>query len=121
MTELEEAHKNMYRHMTAFNYYYCIKLPDEPVNPVKVEQEAWKLLMPRIEQHLKRFKNYIENYYNPEEVDRDQLLAHILNGWELLQDWNLISKSYKAKLERNWDFVEERENTTRQLIDRLKC
>jgi hypothetical protein len=40
-------------------------------------------------------------------------------GWNLLQHWNTISKSYKAKYEQGRDKVAEREEATRQLIQEL--
>jgi hypothetical protein len=49
----------------------------------------------------------------------EQLLAHIDCGWNLLQQWNTISKSYKAKYHRVWDRVAETEEDTKQLIQEL--
>lgn len=101
-----------------FDFCYLHSLPQEEVNPLQVEQEAWKLLSPKVKQHLDEFGNYIEGY-SPQNVNQGQLLTHVDCGWNLLQQWNIISKSYKAKYGQAWDKVAEREKATRQLIQEL--
>jgi hypothetical protein len=103
---------------TGFDFCYLHSLPHEEVNPLKVEQEAWKLLSPKVKQHLDKFGTYIEGY-SPQNVEQGQLLTHVDCGWNLLQHWNTISKSYKAKYEQVGDKVAEREEATRQLIQEL--
>jgi hypothetical protein len=103
-----------------FDYYYLISLPRAKVNPLQLEQKAWRLLSPRVKQHLGEFGNYIAKY-SQQNPERERLLTHINCGWELLQKWNVISKSYKAKHGKVWTVVSEREEATKQLIQELSA
>ena len=58
-----------------FDFIYLIDLPEREINPLKTEQEAWKLLSPLIKKHEKKFGDYIENY-SLQNVDQEQLLTH---------------------------------------------
>jgi hypothetical protein len=84
-----------------------------------VEQEAWKLLSPHVKGYVNEFGIYISGY-SPQTAEQKPLLTHVNTGWNLLQQWNMISQSYKAKYEQVWDKVEERETTLRGLIQELR-
>ena len=101
-----------------FDICYLHSLPYDGVNPLRVEQEAWKLLSPNVKQHLDKFGTYIKGY-STQNVDSEQLLAHVNCGWDLLQQWNTISNSHKAKYEKDWSKIPEREEATRKLIQEL--
>jgi hypothetical protein len=116
---LRECHKEMNRKRVHFDLYYSADhLPSVDANPLRLEQDAWKLLSPKVKQHLVEFDGFIEDY-SPQNADGEQLLAHVDCGWDLLQDWNVISQSYKAKRERVWDKVAEREDKIMELIRKL--
>ncbi len=117
-SRLQEANKKMSGWKKGFDITYLHSLPRAEINPLQVEQEAWKLLSPNIKQYLNEFGTYLEGY-SPQNADREQLLVHVNWGWNLLQQWNTISNSYKAKYDKNWSSIPEREEATRQLIQEL--
>lgn len=96
------------------------------VNPLQVEQEAWKLLSPRVAGYLERFGHVIGSC-SPDEITeelREQFLGLVKEGWDLLQKWNTISKAYNSKYEMAiygvtdelCGDVDEREEAVRSLI-----
>ncbi len=85
-----------------------------PVNPLELEQRAWNLLSHRLHTHVDEFGSYMDS---PQSCDK--LLEHLTTGWELLQKWNLISESYKAKHEQIWKRVPETEEALKDLIEEL--
>lgn len=91
----------------------------EEVGPLRVEQETWRLLSPLVQKHLDKFGAYIADY-QPSSAEKEVLLGHINEGWGLLQLWNLVSESYKAKLSRKWQNVPEREEALKVLIQELQ-
>lgn len=119
-TKLIDTNKIMAQHKAMFDYCYFHSLPQAEVNPLQVEQDAWELLSPEIKQHLDEFENYIKGY-SPQNVDKEQLLAYVNNSWVLMQKWNIISNSYKAKYEKRWDIIEEKEQAARKLIQELQA
>jgi len=116
--ELVQINERMDQKRIAFDETYLHLLPRESVNPLQVEQEAWKLLSSLVKSQVDSFGKYIESY-QPSTVISDQLLTQINNGWSLLQDWHIISRSYGAKLEEVWDEVKADEQKVRDLITRL--
>jgi hypothetical protein len=111
-----------------FDQQYFIHLPKEIANPLKIEQEAWRLLSPRIRQHLQDFSAYVGGY-SAENASCEQLLPHIDLGWSLLQKWDVISKSYSPKYEiaiypkTGWseNDIQQREEAVRVLIRELSA
>jgi len=104
-------------------------LSREAINPLKIEQEAWKLLSPKVSTYLEKFRQFL-NSYSPEKVNdrsRGELLALTQEGWNLLQKWNIISKSYSPKYEiaiygqTGWTErdIQEREETVNVLVQNL--
>jgi hypothetical protein len=108
-----------------FDICYLFSLPAAPVNPLQVEQEAWRLLSPRVKQHTDEFGEYILSY-SPQTSEKEPLITHISNGWDILQKWNVISESYKAKYESykakygmSRSTIEETETAAKALIEEL--
>ena len=120
---LRYANKRMNDRKLGFDFCYSHSLSRAETNPLKVETEAWELLSPVVGQYISEFWNYIEGY-SPEAAEPWHLLAHVNYGWDLLQKWNTISNSYKAKYgtclgpaeKEEWDNVLEREQNARELI-----
>lgn len=104
-----------------FDVRYFLILPHEEVNPLQVEQEAWKLLSPHVKEYVRDFGIYVEGYSPLAQVDQQQLLTYIDKGLNLLQQWNIISRSYKAKYFRLWEEVGGREDVVRKLIQELQA
>jgi hypothetical protein len=105
--------------MQEFDYCYFYMLPRQKVNPLIIEQESWKLLSPKIKQYLNNFKDYVQKY-SFENIDKEKLLFHINTGWKLIQQWNLISDSYKVKHQKSWNFISEREEALKELYFRRR-
>jgi hypothetical protein len=116
--ELIKLNQKMEQRRLSFDDIYLDLLPREELNPLEIEQQAWKLLSPFIRQHTDIFSKFLETYYS-NGTQREQILTPINNWWNLLQDWNILSNSYKAKLEKMWDEVESREQQIRDLTKRL--
>lgn len=116
--ELKHANERMNQQRANFNFCYLVSLPHAEANPLLLEQDAWRLLSPKVKQHVDKFAIYIGGY-SPEQANREQLLAHTSRAWDLLQSWNTISKSYKAKLEQNWEMLTSREEAVKVLIREL--
>lgn len=116
--ELAKIIDKMRGHKRSFDYCYFGKLPDASINPLSVEQEAWRLLSPLIEGFTNDFENYLVGYL-PQKVQARKLLAYVEKWWDLLNKWNIISRSYRCKLEKMWDELEEREEETKRLIQEL--
>ena len=116
---LRDVNKKMDRESKGFDVCYLFSLPYEEINPLQVEQEAWGLLSPHVSGYVNEFGIYIDGY-SPNTAHKATLLTHVKTGWDLLQQWHLISQSYNAKYEQSWDKVEERENTLKELIQKLR-
>lgn len=116
---LRDANKRMDSQRKGFDVCYLLALPHEEINPLQIEQEAWRLLSPRVKGYVNEFGIYIDGY-SPRSADQGVLLTQVNTGWNLLQQWHLISQSYKAKYEQNWDTVGEREGALRALIEQLQ-
>jgi len=116
---LRHANKRMDSQRKGFDVCYLLALPHEEVNPLQVEQEAWRLLSPHIKEYVNEFGIYIDGY-SPKTADQAGLLTHVNTGWDLLYQWHLISQSYRAKYDQNWDVVRERENALKNLIEQLR-
>jgi len=93
---LRHLNKRMNGKRLDFDCCYFLSLPLAEANPLQVEQEAWKLLSPKVKQHVNEFGDYIEAY-SPKAAKQEQLLAHVDVGWDLLQKWNVIGQSFGAK------------------------
>lgn len=103
-----------------FDTIYFSFLPIQPVNPLPVETEAWKLLSPQIRQFVTAFGTYL-NTYAQESAVSEQLQAHLIIGKDLLEKWNIISDSWKAKYEGEWDTkVPREEESVKELIEQLQ-
>lgn len=116
---LSVVNKRMDCERKGFDVCYLLALPHEAVNPLQVETEAWRLLSPHVKGHINEFGIYISDY-SPQTAEQEPLLAHVNKGWNLLQQWNVVSQSYKAKYEQSWNKVAERENALRELIQKLQ-
>lgn len=103
-------------HFRSFWFYYLFELPRASVNPVPLEQKAWQLLMPKVRKVLNEFEEILNAY---ESCDKDILLRSLKGLWDLIQKWNIISRSFKCKLEKMWDELEEREKEVEKLIEEL--
>ncbi|MEK6910746.1 MAG: hypothetical protein AABW82_03155 [Nanoarchaeota archaeon] len=112
--ELTKWTRDMGMHKTLFDIYYLHKLKTG-LNPLKVEQQCWELLSPRVENHLTVFNGYLDSY-NAKNAKADELLPHLDLSWDLLQKWNVISNSYKAKYCMVWSGVKKEEKKVRSLI-----
>ena len=78
---------------------YFEDLPNATVNPVKFEQEAWRLLSKKVKNHQDEFNNYILNYNRDNSGEDGVRLSNYLVGIYDLMFTKLlvISKSYGAK------------------------
>lgn len=93
---LSYANKRMAGKKFDFDFCYLESLPQEEVNPLQVEQDAWRLLSPLVASYIESFDQYIQGYH-PEIADTNQLLAYVTTGFELLKKWNIISKLFGEK------------------------
>ena len=115
------------RYLERMNYYridfnecYLHSLPLEKLNPLKAEQEAWKLLSPKVKKHVDEFGDFIEEY-SPQNADKERLLALVNADWSLLKKWNVISNSYKAKQQKWADIeIEKKEQVVKRLAQKLQ-
>ena len=117
-TMLKHCIERMIDERNSFDYCYFSRLRDEKVNPLQTEQAAWRLLSPLVRAHTDGFGGYLAGY-SPASAEKDPLLAHLNDGLGLVEDWNVISRSYGAKLEKMWDQLEAREQAAKDLIERL--
>lgn len=116
---LEEMHVDMNQNRIEFNETYLYSLPLQPANPLVVEQQAWRLLSPRVRNHTDEFGDYIKGY-SPETAQYEQLLGQLNTGWGLILKWNVISQSFKGKQYGGVENVlAEREQAVRDLIEEL--
>jgi hypothetical protein len=102
-----------------FDTTYLRDFSQEETDVLQVEQEAWTLLSPQINEYIKGFGAYIETY-SPKTADLISLFSQVNTGWNLLQQWNIISESYRAKYKKDWDLVEEKEAALKVLIEQLR-
>jgi len=116
---LRTANAAMDSQRISFDICYLSSLPAEEINPLQVEQEAWKLLSPQIKQYIGQFGIYIATY-SPQTAEQEQLLGHVDTGWDFIQQWYVVSQSYKAKCEQNWKKVGKRETAVKGLIQALR-
>ncbi len=120
--KMRYANRRMTIQKTEFDNLYLHLLPElSPTpeqNPLRLEQEAWGLLSPVVQQHTDDFGRYLDAY-SPANARKQELLGHVNQGWTLIQDWNIISWSYKTKEQGLWDELETREQAARGLIQRL--
>lgn len=118
--ELEKINEKMKMNKCSFDIYYQNFLSEEPINPLKIEQEAWNLLSSKIEEYLINFNSYTSTY-SPDRIKDGggELTNFIEKGYSLLKDWNTISNSYKMKQERVYDKIEEKEADVKRLINKL--
>jgi hypothetical protein len=132
---LDVANKKMENKRLGFDYCYFVKLPEQEVNPLHVEQKAWQLLSPMVKAHVGTFNQYIRDY-SPQYAEGTQLLVRINSGFGLLQKWNIIADSFGIKYDiaiykgkpdfshvRDEDWfkdVPEKENAVRALICELQ-
>jgi len=71
----------------------------EGVNPLQVEQAAWRLLSPRVLDYAKRLDQFTISY-SPLKVTEEvkaKFLGLVQEGQDLLQQWSRISDSYGPK------------------------
>jgi len=99
----------------AFDLHYLIGLARMSVNPLQVEQEAWRLLSPLVKAQVVSFGEYVKSY-SPTTATQEPLLTHVNNGWTLIQYWNTISNCYKTKLDEVFEEILGREEEVRGLI-----
>ena len=116
---LKVVSTRMNSHRIEFDTCYLFALPEKEVNPLQIEQEAWRLLSPYIRQHVDEFGVYIISY-SPQTAEQQQLLTYVNTGWNLLQQWKIISQSFKTKEQQSWAVVGEREAAVRDLIQELR-
>ncbi|MBI2108504.1 hypothetical protein HYT54_05235 [Candidatus Woesearchaeota archaeon] len=102
---LQNLAERMRKKKELFDIAYLVNLPQESVNPLETEQRAWQELSPRIGCFLDEFDRFIGTYdeaHTNGEIVR-QIKAQIAKWWELIQNWNEISKSYYPKLEEYYE------------------
>ena len=107
----EKRYNHMKNKKSDFDITYLIELPEESVNPLKDEQEKWKNLSPRVGCFLDTLDYLIEEYDSvKEDCEGDRkMVSRVMNEWwELLQEWNALSNSYKVKVEMVYDALNER-------------
>ncbi|MBW2970545.1 hypothetical protein KY320_00120 [Candidatus Woesearchaeota archaeon] len=77
-------------------------MQEAAVNPLKIEQQGWKLLSPAIGEYLDQIEVYLESYPPNEfsEATKNDFLGYINRGRKLLDKWQIICNSYKAKYQR---------------------
>lgn len=110
---LTKLTKDMGMYAVIFDGIYFYRL-SKGLNPLKVEQECWTLLSPRVENHLVGFNGYIESY-DPKNAKQDELQPHLDLSRDLLKKWNVISNSYRAKYHKDWEIVKQEEDKVRSL------
>ena len=116
--DLDEVNNKMAEWMDAFNDCYLESLQYLKSNPLALETHAWMLLSPLIKKQVKDFGIYLLGY-SPQTSDMVKLRAFVDSGWDLLQIWNAISDSYKAKYQKQWNKTSEKEATVKILIQEL--
>ncbi len=119
--ELEKVNEKMWLKWGSFEHIYGWLLAEKigiVSHPLQIEQQAWKLLSPLVRKHCEEFKNFLQSY-SPETANADQLLIYINSWWDLLQKWNIISKSYGSKYNKDWKYIESTEEEVRGLIAEL--
>jgi hypothetical protein len=104
----------------ALDVRYRLMLPYEIINPLKIEQEAWLLLSPRVTKYTQDFASFILEYIRP-PANPQPLLTYINNGLIYTDQFNTISKSYAAKNQQIWNEVEKREQYVKKLIEKLQA
>jgi hypothetical protein len=114
IANLRRLMRRMRMHATQFDTIYFYELPRAPVNPLRVEQEAWALLSPQLHRYQSELSVLLDNY------DRYGVIADLpgclQRGWELVQKWSLISDSYKAKESKKYDQIPAREAAVRDMM-----
>jgi hypothetical protein len=95
----EVLHRMNFRRIE-FNVVYSDPKLDE-LNPLEIEQEAWKLLSPKVKGYVQRFRKFADSY-SPVSVNaetKQQFLSLVNEGRDLVLKWNIISRSYAPKYE----------------------
>lgn len=113
---LEEVWQQMTRMRTAFDMQYVIGSPPEMADILGTEAEAWRLLSPRVQSFLERFQTFIASY--SVDTSASSVAEYLQEYWSLIQQWNTLSNSYKAK-EQDGD-VQSTEKTCQELIATLR-
>jgi len=120
--ELAEMNNRIRAQQEGFDWHYFQSLPCYAVNPLRVEQEAWRVLSPHIKDYVDMVDRFLAGY-SPGSIDQQttgQLLSLINNGWLLIQDWNVISNSFKAKKDRRWCTVPDSETDVHEMMKKYK-
>lgn len=116
--KLDQLNQKTDNYRFNFDFEYLVALPDKEINPLQLEQEAWKLLSPLVKEHVDVFGEFIK-YYLPQEEYGDELVKHLDNWFDLIQKWNIIAESYGAKYGHDWKNVENSEESVKKLIQEL--
>ncbi|MFA6305918.1 MAG: hypothetical protein WC651_04325 [Candidatus Gracilibacteria bacterium] len=121
---LRSTHSRMRENCMHFDSKYCEQLGAKPLTVLAPEQETWTCLSPLVHDFLGRFKIFIDGYDSEQnEESKKTTLKTLLNEyWDLIQKWNVISQSYKAKeFFKSDEQVAEREQAIRALIESIKA
>lgn len=117
--QLEEIYDGMNRMKSHFDIVYLTGNDDE-MKVLQLEKMAWALLS----EHIASFISQIKNFLGTLDIPSDEKIyrsTQLMNEfWELLQEWNIISCSYKAKYERRFNDIPKTEQDVQNLIDRLR-
>lgn len=104
--------------MAEFDYKYLTSLPLQPVNPLRLEQNAWRLLTFQIKEYLEGFMTYSRTY-SPDNANKETLVGYLNKADALLKQWDVIGHSFSAKYDKLWDKIDEKEDAVRKLIVEL--
>lgn len=96
--DLEFEFNEMTKMKRDFDYMYTDKLIRAEVNPLVEEQQMWKELSPKVESFLNRFGEYLPEY-KEKSKDKAKVKKFVAEWGGILQDWNKLSNSYRAKYE----------------------
>jgi len=120
---IKEINERTNNYRMEFNITYNIELSRSKINPLKIEQQAWQLLSPLIQNYLDMCESYIKNNSSKTEKNKDRsdrITEIIKTGHDLIKKWDIISKSYKSKYLRNSnEEIIKTENNLKELITTL--
>jgi hypothetical protein len=93
---LRQMNEQMNLRRVAYDVCYSHFLLPGSINPLRVEQKAWLMLSPSVAEHVSDFGGFV-NSYSPKSADQRALLTHIEAGLDVLQQWEIIDRSFGAK------------------------
>lgn len=95
--QLMKFYGTLLKYHTEFDNVYFHKLSSSEVNPLKSEQDAWKLLSPFVSTYLKKYSRFANNCELSES--NETILQYLTEGIQLLKKWQIIGRLYKTKFE----------------------